>query len=141
MIESKEKNREFVKEMDDKLKEIIKEIKKNYFVFLSSLKFENLADKKSERDYKISSPNPVECLQEDIETEELKTIARKKLNFEDEINIENKGLIAYIEIMNSIKRLHEFNEDLVFYLLKELPFPRPKQVDPSKIGFDFSNST
>lgn len=40
-------NREMANEKDNDLKEIIKDIKKNYFNLLSSLKFENIPEKKS----------------------------------------------------------------------------------------------
>ena len=47
-----------INEMDNRLKEIIKDIKKNYFTMLSSLKFENLSEKKAEKDYKTTTKNP-----------------------------------------------------------------------------------
>ena len=43
---------------------------------------------------------------------------KKKFSFEDELAIENKGLAAYIEIINSIKKLNDFNEDLYRHFLK-----------------------
>ena len=39
------------------LKSIVNEIRDNYFVFLSSLKYENIADKKNAKDYKNAIRN------------------------------------------------------------------------------------
>jgi hypothetical protein len=41
----------FRSQKENIMKDIIKEIKMHYFNFLSSLKFENISDKKKEKDY------------------------------------------------------------------------------------------
>ena len=77
----RQNRKEMANEMDNYLKEIIKDIKKNYFVLLSSLKFENISEKKAEKDYKVTSMNPKEVIETDPTYEQIRILFKKKLAF------------------------------------------------------------
>lgn len=70
------------------MKAIIGRIKTHYFNFLSSLKFQNIHDKKSEKDYsRIDMKEEAADIEALPDNHQLESIKNSSLNFEDEMSI------------------------------------------------------
>lgn len=82
-MDSGQKN--FAEEKEKIIKSIINDIKDHYFEFLSSLKFENAAEKKTQKDY--GEQHQEEQNDVDHIHTVMNTISETHYNFEDELLI------------------------------------------------------
>ena len=92
---------------------MFRDIKINYMEFLSSLKYENMAEK-------VSNSRNKKKTQETAKTESWHEVAEKEFSFEDEVVNQNAGLYHFTQLLENIKKLEDINyELLVKFKVKE----------------------
>ena len=112
----------FKQAQEEQIKNIVREIKTQYFNFLSSLKYENFNEKKMEDDFKTSSNQQTEELPF-ISPSDLQNTKEEHLCFEEELATENSGYAAYINLTQKIKELKSFNSNLKYQIIANAPKP------------------
>lgn len=88
-----------MKELLDETRLIFNDIKTNYGEFLSSLKYENLTDKKKTKILRRKMdemPGGAEGWE---------SIMSKQFSFEDELVSQNAGFSSFVNLIGNIKRL------------------------------------
>jgi hypothetical protein len=102
-----------VKDLLEETRLIFNDIKTNYGEFLSSLKYENLADKKKTK--------VIRRKMEEMPggAEGWESIMNKQFSFEDELINQNGGFTSFVNLIGNIKRLEEINYQLALRFFLE----------------------
>lgn len=105
MIGGEKSKGEGYKELLEQARLLFIEIKANYAEFLSSLRYENLNDKKKNKFLRRKL--------EDISGYDNWEInINKNFSFEEELISQNKGFTSFVKLIENVKRLEWINSEL-----------------------------
>lgn len=86
----------------DRMRAAYNTLKSNYVSFLSSLRYDNLAERKKR----------VKRIEEIDSDEGWENNILKSFNFEEELLVQNNGYLSFLKLLESIQKLEEINNEI-----------------------------
>lgn len=110
--------------MLDEVRSVFNELKLNYQEFLSSLRYESISEKQR-RKY---NRRRVEEMEDDEGWENNIT---KNFSFEEELAIQNAGLLCFQRMLDNLRKLEHLNHEISIKHVQNNPALKPQLLEDS----------